>query len=51
MDSAVVTYRVSQKARYKGEEIHILAWDSTVWLHDAESWKCILHTETPVGNM
>ncbi|MGV6872066.1 nuclear transport factor 2 family protein [Pseudochelatococcus sp. B33] len=46
--SAVVTYRILQTARHEGKELRIEAWDSTVWLREGDSWKCILHTESPI---
>jgi ketosteroid isomerase-like protein len=47
--TAVVTYSVKQGVKSKdasgttSREMH----DSSTWIKDGDSWKCVMHTETP----
>jgi hypothetical protein len=50
-DTAVVTYRVNQSVapREKAEDIRQEEMaDSSVWTRKGGSWRCVMHTETPV---
>lgn len=51
-NTAVLTYRVRQsvaprddRAAADTEEMH----DSSTWVRASGSWKCVIHTETPVA--
>lgn len=51
-NTAVLTYRVRQsvaprddRAAADTEEMH----DSSTWVRSSGSWKCVIHTETPVA--
>jgi hypothetical protein len=49
--TAVLTYHVKQKVAPRGDgmpkvqEMH----DTSIWVKQAEGWKCVMHTETPAG--
>jgi len=45
-DVAVVAYKVHQKGDMKGKDMDLKCADSTTWVRDGETWKCVLHTET-----
>src|SRR6185295_11890915 len=49
--TAIVTYKVKQSMAPRGEtkgtvqEMH----DTSTWIHTGNRWRCVMHTETPVG--
>jgi hypothetical protein len=47
--TAILTYRVKQgvKSRGKGETKIEEMNDSSTWVKEGASWKCVMHTETP----
>jgi ketosteroid isomerase-like protein len=51
-DTAVLTYQVKQgvaprddRSAVEFEEMH----DTSTWVRAGKSWKCVMHTETPVA--
>lgn len=51
-ETAVLTYRVKQAIapRGKSKETKQDMTDSSVWVRKDDGWRCVMHTETPVGN-
>jgi hypothetical protein len=49
-ETAVLTYRVDQSISQRGtsEETRQQMADSSVWTRKDGSWRCVMHTETPV---
>jgi hypothetical protein len=49
-ETAVLTYRVNQSIAQRGtsEETRQQMADSSVWTRKDGSWRCVMHTETPV---
>jgi hypothetical protein len=49
--TAVLTYRVKQGVapRGEGESVSQEMNDTSTWIRDGADWKCVMHTETPVG--
>jgi ketosteroid isomerase-like protein len=50
--TAVLTYHVKQKVAprdKKGEAMSQDMNDSSTWIKVGDSWKCVLHTESPAG--
>ncbi|MBA3594033.1 MAG: nuclear transport factor 2 family protein [Polaromonas sp.] len=50
--TAVLTYRVKQQVAprdKKGQGMSQEMNDSSTWIKVGDSWKCVLHTETPAG--
>lgn len=50
-DTAVCTYRVTQTLKKDGLSETSESMDSSVWARAGGSWKCILHTQSPVAEM
>jgi hypothetical protein len=50
-ETAVMTYRVKQALapRGKSDLINQEMADSSVWTRKDGEWRCVMHTETPVG--
>ncbi|MEO7547429.1 MAG: nuclear transport factor 2 family protein, partial [Ramlibacter sp.] len=51
-DTAVLTYHVKQQVAprdKKGAGVAQEMNDSSTWIKVGDSWKCVLHTETPAG--
>lgn len=50
-DTAVVTYRVTQTVglRDGSDAIEQLMADASVWTRKGGEWRCVLHTETELG--
>jgi hypothetical protein len=51
--TAVLTYRVKQalSERGKTKQIQQEMADSSVWMYKDGKWLCVMHTETPIGDM
>jgi hypothetical protein len=49
-DTAIVIYRVRQDIveRQSNKATTQEMNDTSTWIHDGESWRCVMHTETPV---
>lgn len=47
-DVAVVTYLVKQSIEHDGNTQTTDNSESSVWIKSDSSWKCVLHTETPL---
>lgn len=49
-DTAVLTYQVRQALAKRGEAdaVEQVMNDSSVWTRKDGSWRCVMHTETPV---
>jgi hypothetical protein len=49
-ETAVLTYRVKQSTAQRGQakELPQVMADSSVWTRKHGSWKCVMHTETPL---
>lgn len=50
--TAVLTYRVKQSMATRGQSdvTQQEMADSSVWTHKGGHWRCVMHTETPVGS-
>lgn len=48
-DTAVIAYQVHQTGTMKDRKMDLHCADSTTWVRDGKSWKCVLHTETVMG--
>jgi hypothetical protein len=48
-DTAVIAYKVHQTGTMKDEKMDLHCADSTTWVRDGKTWKCVLHTETVMG--
>jgi hypothetical protein len=48
-DVAIVAYPVKEDMRFGGKDLHLEAYDSTVWVRRGENWVAALHTETIAG--
>lgn len=49
-ETAVIAYKVHQTGTMKNEEMNLYCADSSTWVRDGHAWKCVLHTETVMGN-
>lgn len=50
--TAVLTYHVKQQVARRDKKSKTVAQemnDSSTWIKVGDSWKCVLHTETPAG--
>ena len=49
--TAVMTYHVRQKVsgRANGESTAQEMNDTSTWIRQGNSWRCVMHTETPAG--
>jgi hypothetical protein len=47
-DVAIATYHVNQKMEMDGKPMEMDSVDSSTWVKDGDSWKCAMHTESPV---
>ena len=50
--TAVMAYsaKLVRAARGEAEGIHEEVADSSVWTRKDGKWRCVMHTETPIGN-
>ena len=48
-DTAVIAYQVHQTGTLKDQRMDLRCADSTTWVREGKSWKCVLHTETVMG--
>lgn len=50
-ETAVLTYRVKQAMATRGESdvVSQEMADSSVWTYKDGQWRCVMHTETPLG--
>lgn len=48
-DTAVIAYKVHQTGTMKDRKMDLHCADSTTWVRDGKTWKCVLHTETVMG--
>lgn len=48
-DTAVIAYKVHQTGTMKGQRVDLHCADSSAWVRDGNAWKCVLHTETEMG--
>ncbi len=47
---AVIGYKVDQKGTMDGKPYSFEAADATTWERTNGEWKCVLHTESTLGN-
>jgi ketosteroid isomerase-like protein len=47
---AVIGYKVSQEGTMDGKGYSFEAADATTWERSDGQWKCVLHTESTLGN-
>ncbi len=45
-DVAIATYKVDQQVEYDGKPMAMQAVDSSTWLREGGTWKCVAHTES-----
>ena len=45
-DVAIATYKVDQKVEHEGKPMTMKAVDSSTWIRQGDSWKCVAHTES-----
>ena len=50
--TAILTYRVRQSlSRRDGNQPIVQQMhDSSTWIHTRNGWRCVMHTETPIGD-
>jgi ketosteroid isomerase-like protein len=48
-DTAVIAYQVHQTGTMNDQRMDLHCADSTTWVRDGRAWKCVLHTETVMG--
>jgi hypothetical protein len=48
-DTAVIAYQVHQTGMMKDQRMDLHCADSTTWVREGKAWKCVLHTETVMG--
>jgi hypothetical protein len=47
--TAVIAYKVRQTGTLDDEPMDMNCADSSTWVRDGKTWKCVLHTETVLG--
>jgi hypothetical protein len=47
-DVAIATYHVNQTMEMDGKPMEMDSVDSSTWIKAGDSWKCAMHTESPV---
>ena len=48
-DVAVATYHVDQKMEMQGKPQQMKMYDSSTWVKVDGTWRCVMHTESPVA--
>jgi hypothetical protein len=48
-DTAVIAYQVHQTGTMKDQRMDLQCADSSTWVREGKAWKCVLHTETVMG--
>ncbi len=49
-DVAIIGYKVSEKLKVDGAPVQLEAADSSTWVKRDNGWKCVLHTESVLGD-
>jgi hypothetical protein len=49
-DVAVIGYTVKEKLSIDGKRLTLEAADASTWVKGVDGWKCILHTESVLGD-
>lgn len=49
-DLAVIGYTVSQKGTMNEKPYDMKCADTTTWTRSGDGWRCVVHTETPLGD-
>ncbi|MFA7249130.1 MAG: nuclear transport factor 2 family protein [Dehalococcoidia bacterium] len=49
-DTSIVAYRVHEELTVDGAPVALDAFETSVWRREAESWRCVLHTESLAGD-
>ncbi len=49
-DIATIAYTVSEKLTVDGKPVDLKAADTSVWVEQDGQWKCVLHTESVLGD-
>jgi ketosteroid isomerase-like protein len=47
---ALIAYTVTEQMTVDGKPLTLKAADASTWLRDGDSWKCVLHTESILGD-
>lgn len=47
-DVAVIAYQVDEKTEMKGKKMKAKKSYSSTWVRMGKSWKCVVHTESPM---
>lgn len=48
-DVAVATYHVDQEMQIEGKPLQMSMYDTSTWVKVDGSWRCVMHTESPVA--
>jgi ketosteroid isomerase-like protein len=49
-DIAVIGYKVSERVTVDGQEIQFQAADASTWVKRTDTWLCVLHAESVIGD-
>jgi hypothetical protein len=49
-DVMALAYKVKEDLTVDGENIKLVAFDSSVWVKRSGKWVCVVHTESPAGD-
>lgn len=49
-DFAVLAYNVRENLTVDGKALTLNAADSSVWVRRGDNWRCVMHTESVLGD-